>query len=105
MIKNLTPHPVTILAEDRTVVIPPSGIVARVQSNVESLGTMDGVPVTRTNYADITDLPEPEDGVLYITSCLVAQACPERTDVLFPNEIVRDESKRVIGCKSLGRII
>ena len=104
MIKNLTPHPVTILAEDRTVVIPPSGIVARVQSNVKRYGMLDGVPITHTSYTDIIDLPEPEAGTLYITSCLVAQACPKRTDVLFPNEIVRDESKRVIGCKSLGRI-
>lgn len=105
MIKNLTPHSVTILADDRTVVIPPSGIVTRVTANVEHLGMLDGVPVTHTSYTDIKDLPEPEDNVLYITSCLVAQACPERKDVLFPNELVRDETKRVIGCRSLARIV
>lgn len=51
----------------------------------------------------VTDLPEAVDGVVYITSTLVAQAVPDRTDVLVPADLRRDEAGRIIGCGALQR--
>ena len=51
----------------------------------------------------VTGLPEPQEGVIYLTSTLVAQAVPDRTDVLVPADLRRDEAGRIIGCGALQR--
>lgn len=38
--------------------------------------------------------------IYYIVSMLVKQANPDRTDLLTPNESVRDDKGRIIGCRS-----
>jgi hypothetical protein len=104
---NLTPHAVNFVADDGTpiITIEPCGTLARVSARTERTGvTIIGIPVTKTVYGDIEGLPEPRDGVVYVVSSIVASRCPERDDVFIPNESVRDESGRIIGCKSLGHI-
>jgi len=56
--------------------------VARVNS--EHVYVKDGdLPTFEVKYGDITGLPDPEDGVVYIVSLLVLQAT-DRTDVVAP---------------------
>ncbi len=111
---NLTPHPITLRREDGTdVTIPPSGTVARCQATPGRLVTADGVPVPvaePTTLGDVENLPEPQDGVVYITSMLVAQkaASMGRTDVLSPgtgpaDNPVRDEQGRIVAVTRLVR--
>lgn len=103
-IENLTPHDITLFVGDKTIVIPASGRLARVSSRTETVGKIDGIPITETVFGEVEGLPAPEDGVAYVASSLVAGRVPERSDVFIPNESVRDKDGRIIGCKSLGRI-
>ena len=52
----------------------------------------------------VEGLPEERDDTLIIVSSLVAQAARDRSDLVIPNEAVRDEKGQIVGCKSLGRI-
>lgn len=103
---NLTPHAVNVVAEHcDAVTIPPSGILARVSAKTVTTGeVINGIPVTMTEYGEVEGLPAQEEGTAYIVSQLVAARVPNRRDVFIPNEAVRDEAGRIIGCKSLGRI-
>lgn len=104
-IKNLTPHNiVVVLDDDIRYVITPSGTVARCSQKTESIGEINGVPLTRTVFGDVINLPAPKEDTIYLVSTLVAQACPNRNDLFIPNEIVRDENGKVVGCKSFGRV-
>ena len=101
---NLTPHAITLVCGKLPMTIPSSGVVARVSSHTEVIGNIGDIPITRTAYSAVEGLPEPEEDTIYIVSALVAQRVPERGDVFIPNESVRDENGRIIGCKSLARI-
>jgi hypothetical protein len=104
MFVNLTPHTIVIaLTENRIVIKPtapaervkveqitnrivikPTAPAARVKVEQITAGEIDGVPVVRTVYGQIENLPAPEEGVIYITSALVAQVA-QRPDVLSPD--------------------
>ena len=103
---NLTPHPITFITPDGNVTVAPSGIVARLSVRTATIGDINGIPVTTSVFGEVENLPEPTDGNIFIVSSLVAGRVPERSgkDVFIPNESVRDDSGRIIGCKSLGVI-
>lgn len=103
MIFNLTPHAINLLT-DPPLTISPSGEVARCEVHREVVGCLEGIPVNRTRFGQVEGLPAPRPGVAYIVSALVAQACPERTDVFVPDETVRDDQGRIIGCKALATL-
>lgn len=130
-IVNLTPHQINFIiryaleigrnelgtpkyvTEERSYSIPPSGVVARCKVDRQIIDSfiledVDGwditVPVTSARFGEVEGLPEPEEGVIYIVSNMVAQAVPDREDVFFPDDIVRDEHGNVIGCRALGKI-
>ncbi|GIW55362.1 MAG: hypothetical protein KatS3mg082_1766 [Nitrospiraceae bacterium] len=83
---NLTPHEVRVADQDGTVflTIPPSGQVARVATTSVMVGEVDGIPIYRTALGDVTGLPEPQEGVTYVVSTLVAQVV-SRPDVVAPD--------------------
>ena len=103
---NLTPHTIVIVSDDGNVIrtIDPSGTVARVSAKTIRSGEFDGIPLTRTEFGEVVDLPGPTEDIVYVVSSLVASRVPERDDVLIPNESVRDEKGRIVGCRSLGHI-
>jgi hypothetical protein len=74
---NLTPHAIN-LNDGR--VFPPSGVVARVTARHSPF---DGDGVATLAFGDVVGLPDKQDGVLLITSALVAQAA-KRDDVISP---------------------
>ena len=51
------------------------------------------------------DLPDPVPGVLLIVSRMVAEHTAGRDDLVFPDDLVRDESGAVTGCRRLGRTV
>lgn len=68
-------------------------------------GCPDGyLPLVLLALGEVTDLPDPEDGVILIVSRVVAQALPSRRDLWFPHDMVRDEQGRITGARALGRI-
>lgn len=102
---NLTPHAVNLIASE-AITLPPSGVVARCAVERTQVGTIevDGIeiPVNKTSFGEVTGLPKPVEGIIYIVSALVAQAA-KRDDVLMVDDTVRDEQGRIIGARALAR--
>ncbi len=105
-IVNLTPHSISFIDENGNIIriVETSGDVARLTTKTVVTGEYDGIPVTETEYGEITGLPDPTPDTIFVVSSLIAQRVPERDDVFIPNESVRDNAGRIIGCRSLGRI-
>ena len=114
---NLTPHVVNIYTQNKHVIsIPPSGIVARVETEERVIGLINDIPVVKTFYGDIVGLPDyPEPNAIYIVSYVVAQAILDsktlrdrfKGHILVPNTspskygAVRDSKGKIMGVKSL----
>lgn len=103
---NLTPHSITFVdAVGNTVLtVEPSGQVARCSVTREKVGMINGIPINKSRFGEVENLPEPQEGTIYIVSALTAQAVPERDDVFITDDAVRDEQGRIIGCRALAHI-
>ncbi|HUM42725.1 MAG TPA: hypothetical protein PKI14_07240 [Fervidobacterium sp.] len=103
---NLTPHPVTIVAEDGTVVmeLPACPNPPRASATRESYGQVKGIPVYHVSIGEVQDLPEHRPGIGYIVSRTVAEAV-RRDDLFIPDQTVRDEQGRIVGCRALAQIL
>lgn len=116
---NFTPHDITFIREgedgqrETIAVYPASGSVARCATETEIVGDINGIPVTRTAFGKVTvltaegEIPMPEQtgDTVYIVSQRTAEALLPRTaDIFIPNESVRDEQGRIIGCRSFGML-
>ena len=97
---NLTPHAVPLVTPDGAITWPPSGQVARVSTEVESVGCAGLAPLRVEQPGPVTGLPEPQRGRWYIVSGQVRTACPERLDLVSPGALVRDEAGQVTGCSA-----
>lgn len=108
---NLTPHPITLTGLGE---IKPSGKPARLEEITETIGSLTiqatenpnvkttvVIPLIQKKMGRITDLPEPQDGTVFVVSLPVAQAA-HRADVLAIGESIRDEKGNVVGAKSLA---
>lgn len=101
---NLTPHAINFITADGNVTVEPSGLVARLSTETVITGEINGIPITETKFGKIEGLPKSCEDTVFIVSSLVAGRCKNRYDIFIPNESVRDENGRIIGCRSLGRI-
>ena len=67
-------------------------------------GMADGILVFQWVPEEVVNLPEPKPGTYYIVSKMVAQACPEREDLIFPGTLVRDTDNNIVGCIDFSRV-
>lgn len=117
MLVNLTGHPVNIIGENGIRInIQPSGIVARVEQQKRTTTTRS-LPLAENVSIDvlvmdcvdtrIINLPDPEPGVYYIVSTLVAQLA-QREDVIAPLTDLtaeRDENNNIVGIRGFRRFL
>ncbi|HDI51833.1 MAG TPA: hypothetical protein ENF45_04315 [Bacteroidetes bacterium] len=111
---NLTPHDINIYDSNNNLVatIPRSGKVARVTMEQKTVGYIDvnghKIPVKKTIYGEIENLPDPQPNTIYIVSLLVLQALGgTRDDVLAPDTgagAVRDDQGRIIGTRNFIKL-
>jgi len=103
MIKNLTPHRITISNEDQSIMltIPPEDVPARCLEATTTQGEFDGFPLVSKFYGNTENLPSPEKGVLLIVSQMIREALPDRKDLASPGDLVRDEDGEVRWAGSL----
>jgi len=95
---NYTPH--TIHMPDGNV-LAPEDVAIRCGEETVAVGKIGGNPVIMRQYSDIVGLPPVQTGVWLIVSSMVRMACPDRSDLLSPGDLVRDEHGNVIGCTNL----
>jgi hypothetical protein len=114
---NLTAHVLNIVCKGTTLSVEPSGKIARLTEKVvETLppivsttgwgeANRHEIEVVVKAMEQIIDLPQPEDGVIYVASAHVAQEAVNagRVDVLSPGTLVRDGKGVVCGCNGLVR--
>lgn len=101
---NLTPHPVVVVGANGVVLtVPPSGTVLRLPEITVPAGKIQGVPVVRKTLDPAAELPPREEGTFYIVSLPVAQAA-RREDFLVPDDLVRDQEGRILGCRRFAVI-
>lgn len=105
---NATPHAVDLYLDDEFVAIPPSGVVVRVaivREEVDFFSFLDkNVPINVVKTGLTLGLPDYEEDVVVIVSRMVAEAHPERHDLVFPDSIIRDETGKVTGCSAFGSV-
>lgn len=109
MLVNLTPHTVTFLGPDgQKVELLPSGAVARASlQRAQTAEVIFGglaIPVYKVLPAGQAIIPPAVPGVQLVVSRLVAEACRDRDDLLVPDDLVRNEEGRVLGCRALARV-
>ena len=99
---NLTSHTINEITTGLT--IPPSGRVARVKASTIKSAEHAGVPIYSSTFGDVEGLPEPKPDVIYIVSALALNAVPtNRTDVVSPGNLQRNEHNQPIGCCGFRR--
>lgn len=49
-------------------------------------------------------LPAPRPGVLYVTSRVVAEHFPDRNDLVWPDDLIRDADGRVVAARGLASL-
>ncbi len=114
-IVNLCPHEIDLRMPDGgTVRIPPAADPARaevdrdrpqlVECEVDGRGSHATVPVIEARMGQVRNLPEPRADTWLVVSYPVAYANPERSDLLVPEDLIRDERGVVVACRSLARV-
>jgi hypothetical protein len=102
---NLTPHEVVVVGGNGEVLakFPPSGQIARCAVTRTQTGNINGIPVSKSVMGEIQDLPGEEDDTVYIVSRVVAEAAKGmRYDLVIPDDAVRDDQGRIIGCRGFA---
>lgn len=88
---NLTPHDVIMRGANGAVIslsADPNPI--RCVSTTHRVKTPYGEVQKELVYDYLVDIPEPQDGTIYIVSSRVERLCPSRMDVWYPAGFERD---------------
>jgi len=87
-IVNLTPHTINLNTSGTALEIESSGI-ARVDETITSEGSLcfggaNVVPIVSKTFSEVTGIPDPVEGTIYVVSSMVLSAC-DRDDVYAPD--------------------
>ena len=102
---NTTPHAVILLSETNEVLetFPKTDAQIRLSTETVAAEPIGDIPTTKTVFGDVEGLPNFTPDTYYIVSQLVKNALPNRTDLLVPADIIRDNTGMIVGCRSFGR--
>lgn len=107
---NLTRSDLRIVTDEgKELWLPTSGVFTRVSKSVRSIYMIDGVPITDISY-HIDGVPDPmSNGENYVVSWKTLMTMKalgyEVDDIYAPDSFLRDASDRVVGARSLSRIV
>ena len=100
---NLTPHAIR-LNDGQS--FSPSGVVARVNANLQAVESVGGVQLFRQTFGEVEGLPAEVPGTMYIVSAMVLSALAgSRNDVFAPATghpgVVRNEAGHIVSVPGL----
>ena len=99
---NLTSHTINEVTTGQE--FPTTGRVARTKTFTDEVDNIEGCPIYTTETGELYGLPQRVEGVTYIVSALALNAVPsDRTDVVAPGNLQRDEHGKPIGCMGFRR--
>ncbi len=107
---NLTRSNLKIVADDgHELFLPTSGHYAHVRKIVRSMYRVDGVPITDVAY-EVDGIPDlSRRGENYVVSWKTLMTMKalgyEVDDIYAPDTFLRDGNNKVIGARSLSRIV
>jgi hypothetical protein len=100
---NLIGHEIIIAGY---ATLPKADKPCYVKTNQIIIGKIDGIPIAKTEFDSIVNLPDPEDGVYYIVSRISMDYVPfNREDVFCVDTgttALRDENGQVIAVTQLS---
>lgn len=110
-LRNLTGRPVVVAGDGDRVVLVLEAEACRVPAldaaRVEA-GWLEGgrrpVPVVVTVRQGVRNLPAPRPEVLLVVPRLIAESCPQRDDLVYPDRLVRDAAGQIVGCRAFGSV-
>ncbi|MDO5286958.1 MAG: hypothetical protein Q4G45_09110 [Actinomycetia bacterium] len=103
-VRNFTPHdPLVLHTPDGSYTFPKEG-EARCQEEVSELPELGLLPQRQVGYGSVAGLPDPEPGTVFLVSQLVVAQLPQRTDLVFPYDTIRDSRGTATGFRALGRL-
>ena len=91
---NLTPHELQIQRLGGSIQTIPRGTAeARLSEGEKTTTTLGFFMGTTKTFGEVLGLPEPVEGTIFITSALVRDKVPHRTDVVSPGDPVRVDGR------------
>ena len=97
---NLTPHAVRVVGKKDTL-FEPSGTVARIKESRTKDTHLEGIPLNRKSFGEVENLPAPAPNKVYIVSSQVVEYLRgQRSDVVAPDDLVRDDNGQINGCRA-----
>lgn len=128
-LRNLTPHPIVLRVDGKDYTLPPDGDPPRVETVSTPAGTLPVlvewdagdevnpargwdvvnilVPLLEEGLGEVVGLPVPEEGTILIVSQIVARIVARDEDdwhdLVYPAELIRDDTGRVVAAGALAR--
>lgn len=101
---NLMAHSITDITTGKHY--KPCGLVIRAKSVSHKIEEYKNVNVFRYENTLEVPLPEPQPDTLYVVSNMALNAVPKnRTDVVGPGPVEKDENGKPVGCRGFRRLI
>ena len=108
---NKTSHVLNLVTEDGAKIslepvlptprVSSSSVKTAAYTITDSNGIKHTVIREAPVFGEVVDLPEPQEGTIYVVSMLVAARAEGRIDLVFPGRQLRNEAGQVIGCAGL----
>jgi hypothetical protein len=95
---NLTPHTIKISGHPD---VEPSGYIARVNTQLQQVGTVNGVPLMTSKMLGLSNVPDPQPDTMFIVAGLLRIQLPDRKDLCSPSKMIRNEHGAVVACGAL----
>lgn len=92
---NLTPHTISL---PNGTTIEPTGYVARANLHYNQIMEWEGVTFFSTEMKAISNVPAPEKDTYFIVPVIVRVNMPDRTDLLSPTRLIRNNKGEIVGC-------
>ena len=97
---NLTPHAIVVETDTGRITFEPAGIIARVDTHTEFVGTVDGIPVVERSYGEVENVLELPCDPFLVSSMILDRLPKEYSDVAFSPDTgigaIRDDKGHIV---------